>query len=163
MVGSAAKTRERKVVPATLHVSQDSRTCHVSSTVLALGKGAARAILQAYRATLVDVRRLAPNSVNLRQSARRGGPVPSNEGLRSGYDPLAGTHPRGRVKVRRRRCSLNAFRSSSFDPHRHVFGVTLSPDRSRRYSLKLFESVTKSEGIISTVVLLFSAPTSEII
>src|SRR2546430_9935764 len=31
---------------------------------------------------------------------------------------------------------------------------------SRRYSLRLFESDTKSDGIISTVVLLFSAPTS---
>jgi hypothetical protein len=39
-------------------------------------------------------------------------------------------------------------------------GLVLVEVSSLSYSVKDFDSVTKSEGIISTVVLLFSAPTS---
>src|SRR5437016_5557415 len=39
----------------------------------------------------------------------------------------------------------------------------LSDERSRRYSLRVFDRVANSDGIIKTVVLLFSAPTSAII
>ena len=48
-------------------------------------------------------------------------------------------------------------------PRVQVSRSFLSDVRSRKYSLSVFARNTKSEGIINTVVLLFSAPTSEII
>src|SRR5208282_4800421 len=77
--------------------------------------------------------------------------------------------PRHRaISVRRRsadRHSIAVLSAKLLSPRQRCQSTPhCAPDlRVPRYSLTLLASVTNSEGIIKTVVLLFSAPTSEII